>query len=87
MTARKRLAAYARELDIESLSLEGLIESHRRLRSMNIEITEERRRTMDEAYKHGKEEGRKEALEKEYVSLERLSEMTLSEIVGLLMGD
>lgn len=85
--AKELLAKYAKEMDIESLSLGGLIESHRRLRSMNIEISEERRRIMDEAYEHGRKEGRKEALVKEYVSLERLSEMTLSEIVGLLMRD
>ena len=86
MTTKERLAAYAREVGIDKWTLESLINSHRRLRSLNMDVAEERRRTLDEAYKFGLKEGRKEALEKEYVSIERLSKMTLSEIVGLLMG-
>jgi len=83
--ARRRLRAYAKELGLDhELSLESLIDSHRHLRSLNTGHLKDWRATLDDARARGLAEGRQEALENEYISVERLKSMSVKDLCDFL---
>lgn len=84
MDTKTALRKYAKEIGIESISLEHLIESHRHLRSLNLEKSNEWRKELDAARERGLEEGRKHAMENEFISVERLRSMALVELCALI---
>ena len=79
-----RLATYGREMGLHgALTLSSLIESHRHLRSLNLQDNEARRAEMRRAGDFAASAAREQVLTLEYVSLERLRSMTLQDIVEL----
>ncbi len=85
MNSEQLLDEYSKEFKYKhTLTLEDLIESHRYLRSINLLQNEERLEVLNEARKKGYEQGKKEALEDHYISIERLRNMTLLEICYLI---
>lgn len=84
MTNEDRLQEYAQELDVQNLSLLSLINSHRFLRSLNLEnrqlLSEERLLAKIKAESAAYEE----AMHCNYFSKERLKEMKIEELIAIL---
>lgn len=79
------LAAYAKELELfGTLTLRGLIDSHRHLRAMNVQTEDERRKVMIDAAERARVAAREEVL---IYSHERLRAMTVRELANLLSDE
>lgn len=85
-TTEELLQAYAKELKVRAMTVEQLIESHRHLRSLNLELSDTKRQAIAEGRRQGKEQAREEALSKGWFSRERLQSMTLIELAQILVG-
>jgi len=66
------------------LTLEQLIESHRYLRSLNLDNREVRNKIFEEARVIGRKEGYDEVTNGEYVATEKLRKMTVNELIEFL---
>ena len=82
---KEQLAAYSAELKlINPLTIEDLINSHRHLRSLNLERVEQWRTAMREAADKGVQAAQEAALDRGWFSRERLRSMSLGELADLL---
>lgn len=72
------LSDYAKEIGVGELSLEELIVSHRRLRSLNLENYELQRKFIDEAVKRAE----KEIRDANWVRWEDLKKMSMFDIAN-----
>lgn len=93
MTNTELLNEYAKEIFgdhptdrdlIKNFDLKQLIESHRRLRSLNLEKQEAFLKAMDEGRNIGIKQGLKE-INQEYISINDLPNKTLQEIAELIL--
>lgn len=84
MNAEEKIAAYANELGIGSMTVESLIDSHRYLRGENVKRIEEQRAEMQRCRDIATQQARQWVTEHEYVSVERLRTMTLAQIAELI---
>lgn len=78
------LDEYSKELDLTSpMSLESLIQSHKTLRQMRLDVEEERNKYVQSGF----EQGYKSAIQtvdNEYISISKLKTMTITQLVWLL---
>lgn len=81
------LLEYAKEINVERLTLEDLIKSHRRLRDMNKENHEVWRQELILAVDRAEKNAKSTALEYGWFSRERLKTMTLGELANLLVDE
>lgn len=86
MKAEEKISAYAKELGVESMTVDSLIRSHRNLRNWNIEWIADRNAEMNKAREAASRQAREWVTEHEYVSVERLRTMTIAQIAELI-GD
>ena len=82
MTDAEKLIAYANEIKLSDMTLDKLIDSHRRLCDSNRNYSEQSVNAFEHAKQRGYEAGLKMA--KTSVSIEKLRTMTLEEISTLL---
>lgn len=78
-----KLAEYAKEVyggRSGVLTLDLLIESHRNLRKLRIELESERKKILDQARIDGYRQG-KESLNGDFIHIDDLKEMKLSEFI------
>ena len=79
------LETYSKELGITApMTLESLIESHRHLRSLNLEYNNKWQKGHQEGFDQGFSKGISDAVERGCLSVERLRAMTLAELTELL---
>lgn len=78
---RKRIKDYGAEFGVESFTLERLIDSHRHLRTLNMEHNALWLETLRQARERGEAEGRQKAMEQDFISRESLMSMTIAEII------
>lgn len=85
---RAALEEYSLEMDlINRLTLKDLIASHKRLREAASRDADAIRVEVEKARVNGHEEGKRYALEHDYISRERLKQVTLRELSELLADD
>ncbi|VTU43046.1 MULTISPECIES: hypothetical protein [unclassified Variovorax] len=83
----EQLRRYGEEMDLTgALTLQQLIDSHRSLRAAASQSNDERRQVIGDARNRAIEAAKQEVLHGEYVSMQRLSTMTVGEI-GRLVHD
>jgi len=82
----EKIKNYGKQLSID-LDVDNLIESHKRLREWNSKEHTDYLKHRETGFKQGYEEGKRLALEQDFISLERLEDMTLSEICSLIKDD
>lgn len=81
-----QLEAYGEEMDLHgALTLKSLIDSHRRLRSLNLERSEEWQQQVKKGYEAGYTNGRAQAIEHDFLSRETLQTMTLGQLAEILV--
>jgi hypothetical protein len=68
-------------------NLTSVLNDHRRLRKLNLESENERKRIRDEAWDRGYEEGKNYALTQEYMAIDKLKTMTIMDLVELLQNE
>ena len=78
------LKHYGMSLGQPDLTLEDLIESHKRLRSLNRGLNSQWRDTLAAAHEKGFTVGSKKALEQGFLSVARLKDMSLRDILDLV---
>lgn len=86
---QEKLDAYAREIHgevLKTMSIEQLIDSHRRLREWNIADTATRNAELQQIRDRVAESTRQAVMHGEYISLERLRSMTMAEVAEFI-GD
>lgn len=89
MHIQEKLDAYAHEIHGEhktTMSIDELIDSHRRLREWNIADTATRNAELQKIRDNVAEQTRSHVQHGEYVSFERLRSMTLGEIAEFIGG-
>lgn len=89
MHIQEKLDAYAREIHgdfSKTMSIEQLIDSHRRLREWNIADTATRNAELQQIRDRVAESTRQAVMHGEYISFERLRTMTLSEVAEFISG-
>lgn len=79
------LQAYAKEIGVETMTLESLIRSHRTLREQAVVSNAERRAELDTARKRAAALAREEVMHGEYISRVRLAGMTMKEIAEIVV--
>ncbi len=84
MTNEELLGAYAEELGIRSTSLSTLIDSHRYLRSLNLERMDLVRDAIATERERAYADAKEYALKHEWVSVKRLKAMSVQELVDFL---
>lgn len=85
MNVDEKMAAYSKEIGLwDPMSIDSLIDSHRKLRQANAQTWDERQAEMQKAREYAAADARKWVTEHEYVSVERLRTMTLTQIVELI---
>ena len=84
----KHLRQYSIELlnDANSLTLSRLVEAHKTIRALRLEVGKERMKYVKQGYEDGFLRGLKNA-DSSLISLTRLKEMTFSQIAELIYGD
>lgn len=84
-TTKQRLKEYSEEIGLDYLpfTLESLIQSHKYLRSLNLELTETRMKIFRQAYETGYNEGI-ETFKNLNFSLADLKRMTIGEICKMI---
>lgn len=65
------------------MTLEQLIDAHRRLRQMNVETNEYRLQARDEGFKIGVEQGMAQ-VNREWIKVEDLKKMTMAQVAEML---
>ena len=65
------------------MTLEQLIDAHRRLRQMNVETNEYRLQSRDEGFKIGVEQGMAQ-VNREWIRVEDLKKMTMAQVAEML---
>lgn len=65
------------------MTLEQLIDAHRRLRQMNVETNEYRLQARDEGFKIGVEQGMAQ-VNREWIRVEDLKKMTMAQVAEML---
>lgn len=83
----EELAAYGKEMGVESLRLDMLIDSHRSLRAMSQRSQAERLAELQAARERATQEAIAEVKEMGWFSAERLRTMTLGDLAELLRTD
>lgn len=84
MDVKELLENYSKEIDLGFIpSVKDLIDSHRRLREMSVGFNKTRGEIIDEL----REYIRKETLETEFLSRDRLKTMTLQQIANWVGED
>jgi hypothetical protein len=82
------LETYAKEMGLYGeLTLESLIESHRRLRNQALREADERRAEMQRGFDAGFRSGEEIATTHRYISREALRGMTLAQLSEILFED
>ncbi len=87
--ADKLVAAYGEEIyedKIHSLTVEELIESHRRLRDWSIKNNADNRNMRQEMQKKAYDDAYHDAINYDWVSKERLANMPMKELCELVSG-
>lgn len=74
---------YGKNSSFPAMTLEELIDSHRRLRSLCIEADEYRQQVQNDAYKVGLAQGLA-TIKREYITLSDLKNMSMGEIAELI---
>lgn len=82
----KILEDYGKEVGVD-FTLEQLIESHRRLRNMNIENSVQRLKELASARKVGMEQGYDMVTNGEYIKISVLKSMSVCEMVDFLKDE
>ena len=81
-----QLKAYGEEMGLHgALTLKSLIDSHRHLRSLNLERSVEWQQEVKKGYEAGYANGRAQAIEYDYLSRETLQAMTLGQLAEILV--
>lgn len=80
----KKLDDYAKEINVDKLTLDDLICSHRRLREANQQNHQQWLEVLKKAREEAFDEAKKYALEHDFLSREKLKKMTLQELSKLL---
>lgn len=80
----QQISEYARSIDVGSMSLSSLIDSHRTLRDLNKKDHETRLKEYREMHEKGRQDGYNYATKHEYISREDLKKMTVSELAELV---
>lgn len=82
------LEDYRQEMDLHgALTLESLINSHRHLRTLNLERHQEWQAEVKKGYDAGYTNGRAQAIEYDFLSRDALRSMTLAELAAILHED
>lgn len=84
MTNEELLGAYAEELGIRSITLSDLIDSHRYLRSLNLDRMDLVRDAIATERERAYADTKEQALKYDWVSMERLKTMTVQELADFL---
>lgn len=79
-----KLKYYSEELGLDFVSLEDLIDSHRHLRNMQMVIKENVKRVIDIYRNKGYEDGYVNAINREFIPIEKLKKMTIIEFVNFV---
>jgi hypothetical protein len=69
--------------DANALTLKKLINSHKQIRKLRLEVEEERIKYFNDGYEHGKQAGLKN-IDASFIEIEKLKEMTMQEIANLI---
>lgn len=69
--------------DPNALTLKKLIESHKQIRSLRLDVEKERRKYFQEGYEHGKAIGLR-SIGEGFIEIEKLKAMTMQEIADLI---
>jgi len=81
------LEDYSKEIGLrEAMTLDALIESHRHLRTLNLEFNDQWRKELTKGYERGCAEGKTLAMEQDFLSIDRLRTMTIGELSVLIVG-
>lgn len=82
---KTKIEQYSEELGLsEAMTLDDLIESHRRLRQLNAQNHQEWLKVLREAHEKGYRDGEAFALQHGYFSRERLRQMSVAELMEAL---
>jgi hypothetical protein len=85
-TDEERLIEYSETLGLfQRLTVSDLIRSHQTLRSMNVDVVEERRKHVQEAANRAYQDAYAYAMANEYIKVSDLAAMTLGELSGMLV--
>lgn len=84
MSIEEKLAAYAAELGVSILTIDDFIDSHRHLRSMNMEKSNAIREAVDEERIRAYADAEAYALKHDWISMDRLKTMSVKELVDFL---
>jgi flagellar biosynthesis/type III secretory pathway protein FliH len=80
-TDKELLEAYNKELEMTfPMTLKDLIDSHRFLRSLNQQFQPQWLKALEDGRQRGFAEGKTQALEQDYLSIDSLRSMTLEEV-------
>jgi hypothetical protein len=79
-----KLKYYSEELGLDLISIEDLIDSHRHLRNMQIVIKENVRRVVEIYRSRGYEDGYVNAINREFIPIDKLKQMSIIEFVNLI---
>jgi len=75
---------YAKEIGVQGLTLNQLINSHRDLRKLYWGYFSKEREIFNTARERGHEEGKRLALEMDFISVQKLAKMTMLEVLNLI---
>lgn len=79
------LAEYSKEIGLSKpISIDMLIESHRRLRALSMRSNEERLAELQKAREFGRAQGFAEVTDGEYIAVKTLRSMTVRELAQRL---
>ena len=82
---KTQIEQYSEQLGLsEAMTLDELIESHRRLRQLNAQSHQEWLKVLREAREKGYRDGEAFALQHGYFSRERLQQMSVAELMEAL---
>ena len=85
MNAEEKIIEYGKEIgQISDLTVNDLIDSHRRLRELNSRRWKEYQNEQRSGYARGYENGKNIALKCDYLSREDLKAMTITELIETL---
>jgi hypothetical protein len=79
-----QLNQYALEMGVEEFTLARLINSHRYLRGLKLVLFEARQDAIEKSRKTVYEDAKRYALENDWISVEKIKGMKMSELAELL---
>lgn len=84
-TDEEQLIEYSESLGLfQRMTVSDLIRSHKTLRSMNVDVAEERRRLVQEAAERAYQDAYHYAINNKYIKVSDLAAMTLGELCDML---